>query len=393
MNMAQPNPVLIQNATIFTPQGFLEDGAIWIQDGRIQALGSLAQLPAPPGGRRIEAGGLILSPGWIDLQFNGGFGRDFTDEPECIWEVGVQLPQFGTTAFLPTIITSPPDKIDRAIEAWKQGPPPGYSGAIPLGLHIEGPFLNPAKKGAHNPQYLRQPDLDAVRQWHVENGVRLVTLAPELAGALDVIRELRARNIVLSAGHSMADFDQAQAGFQAGVSYGTHLFNAMPRLDHRSPGLIGALLNNPEAVIGVIVDGIHVHPAMVSLAWKAKGSQGLTLVTDAMAALGMQPGQYRLGDFDVTVDQTSARLSDGTLAGSILTQDLALRNLMDFTGCSLEEALPALTQTPAQVLGLTSKGRISPGYDADLTLLTPRGEVVAVFVSGELRFSSPGFNF
>jgi len=220
-----------------------------------------------------------------------------------------------------------------------------------------------------------------------------VTLAPELEGALDVIRELRARNVVLSAGHSMADFDQAQAGFQAGVSYGTHLFNAMPRLDHRSPGLIGAMLNNPEVVVGIIVDGIHVHPAMVSLAWKAKGSRGLTLVTDAMAALGMQPGQYRLGDFEVTVDQTSARLPDGTLAGSILTQDLALRNLMDFTGCSLVEALPALTQTPAQVLGLTSKGRISPGYDADLTLLTPQGKVVAVFVSGELRFSSPTFNF
>lgn len=391
--MAHSTPLLIQNAVVFTPQGLLESGSVLIRDGYIQAAGTAAHVPVLPDARRIEARGLILSPGWIDLQINGGFGRDFTDEPERIWEVGAQLPQFGTTAFLPTVITAPLDKIKRAIEVWKQGPPKDYSGAIPLGWHIEGPFLNPAKKGAHNPQYLRQPDPDVVQHWSPENGVRLVTLAPELPGALVVVLALRGRNVVLSAGHSMADFDQAQAGFQAGISYGTHLFNAMPRLDHRSPGLSGALLSNSEVVVGIIVDGIHVHPAMVSLAWKAKGSQGLTLVTDAMAALGMQPGKYCLGDLEVTVDQTSARLPDGTLAGSILTQDLALRNLMDFTGCSLVEALPALTQIPAQVLGLASKGRISPGCDADLTLLNPQGEVVAVFISGELRFSSPGFNF
>lgn len=392
MNMAHSNPLLIQNARVFTPHELIEDGAVLIQDGRIQEASPSKHIPAPSDVRRIEGRGLILSPGWIDLQFNGGFGKDFTDEPECIWEVGAQLPQFGTTAFLPTVITSPQDKIERAIEVWKQGPPPGYSGAIPLGWHIEGPFLNPAKKGAHNPQYLRSPDTEAVRDWCPENGVRLVTLAPELPGAVDVIRTLRSRNVVLSAGHSLANFDQAQAGFGAGISYGTHLFNAMPSLDHRSPGLSGALLSNSEIVIGIIVDGIHVHPAMVALAWKAKGSQGLTLVTDAMAALGMQPGRYRLGDLEVTVDQTSARLPDGTLAGSILTQDTALKNLMDFTGCTLVEALPSLTQTPAQVLNLPSKGRIRPGGDADLTLLTPQGEVVAVFISGELSFSSPRFN-
>lgn len=393
MNMVNSVPLLIQNVSVLTHQGFLEDGAILIQDGRIQKAGTSAQVPAPSQARQIEARGLILSPGWIDLQFNGGFGWDFTDEPERIWEVGAQLPQYGTTAFLPTVITSPLDKIERAIEVWKQGPPHGYSGAIPLGWHIEGPFLNPAKKGAHNPQYLRQPDINAVRHWSPENGVRLVTIAPELPGALEAIRVLRSRNVVLSAGHSMADFDQAQAGFDAGVSYGTHLFNAMPRLDHRSPGLTGALLSNSEVVAGLIVDGIHVHPAMVSLAWKAKGNQRLTLVTDAMAALGMLPGRYRLGDLDVIVDQNSARLPDGTLAGSILTQEKAIRNLIAFTGCSLVEALPALTHTPAQVLGLLSKGKICSGCDADLTLLTPQGEVVAVFISGELVFSSPGFNF
>lgn len=386
--MSLPKRLIIQHAKVFTSQGFLEDGSVVIQDGQIQKIHTTAHLPVIADVRRFDASGLILSPGWIDLQFNGGFGRDFTENPESIWEVGAQLPQFGTTAFLPTIISSPLDKIDRAITVLKQGPPSGYSGAIPLGLHIEGPFLNPAKKGAHNPQYLQLPELEAVRNWHKENGVRLVTLAPELSCALDVVQALHSKDVVVSAGHSLADFEQAQAGFEAGVTYGTHLFNAMPRLDHRSPGLAGALLNNSKIVVGLIADGIHIHPAVVSLAWKAKGGQGLTLVTDAMAALGMQPGEYRLGDLDVTVDQYSARLADGTLAGSTLTLDSALRNLMAFAGCSLAEALPALTCTPAKVLGLPAKGRIDAGYDADLTLLTPQGKVVAVFISGELVYAS-----
>ncbi len=258
--MFQPKRFIIQNAKVLTSQGFLEDVSVFVQNGKIQTTGTTAYLPIPPDVRMFDASGLILSPGWIDLQFNGGFGRDFTEDPESVWEVGAQLPQFGTTAFLPTIISSPLDKVDRAIKVMKQGPPPGYSGAIPLGLHIEGPFLNPAKKGAHNPQYLQTPDFKTVRNWDKENGVRLVTLAPELSGAGELIRALHGRDVIVSAGHSLADFDQAQVGFQAGISYGTHLFNAMHRLDHSLPGLVGALLNNSKVVVGLIVDGIHVHP-------------------------------------------------------------------------------------------------------------------------------------
>ncbi|MCB0198411.1 MAG: amidohydrolase family protein, partial [Anaerolineae bacterium] len=172
---------------------------------------------------------------------------------------------------------------------------------------------------------------------------------------------------LVSAGHSLATFDEALAGMRAGVGYGTHLFNAMPSLSHREPGLVGALLNDSHSVVGLIPDGIHVHPAMIKLAWAAKGSAGINLVSDAMAALGMPPGRYQLNDFEVQVSETDARLADGTLAGSILPLDEAVRNLIEYTGCALSEALATVTTTPAALLGLAEqRGRIAPNLLADL---------------------------
>jgi N-acetylglucosamine-6-phosphate deacetylase len=255
-------------------------------------------------------------------------------------------------------------------------------------LHFEGPFLNLGKKGAHNPAYLRQPDLRLIDDWTVENGVRLVTLAPELPGALELIQELRSRGIVVSAGHTMASFEQAQAGFEAGVTCGTHLFNAMPALEHRAPGLTGALLAHPQMVVGLIADGIHVHPAMLKLAWQSKGSRGLALVTDAMAALGMPPGIYQLGDLDVTVDGSSAHLSDGTLAGCMLTQDAALRNMVEISGSVIADVIPSVSATPASVLNLQNKGVIRPGADADLTLVTPQGQVLMTIARGLIVYNA-----
>jgi N-acetylglucosamine-6-phosphate deacetylase len=217
--------------------------------------------------------------------------------------------------------------------------------------------------------------------------VRLVTLAPELPGALDVIRVLAERGVLVSAGHSLATYEEAEAGFAAGIRYGTHLFNAMPALQHREPGLPGALLTDPRITAGMIADGIHTHPAIVRLAWQVLGSARLNLVTDAMAALGMPPGRHLLGDFAVDVDATSARLADGTLAGSVLAQDQALRNLIAFTGCSLAEALPALTTTPARALGLSAeRGRIAPGQVADLVLLSPDLEVETTIAEGKIVY-------
>jgi N-acetylglucosamine-6-phosphate deacetylase len=228
--------------------------------------------------------------------------------------------------------------------------------------------------------------VDEVLRW-VDDSVRLVTLAPELPGALDAIKALRARGIVVSAGHSNATFDQAMAGLAAGIGWGTHLFYAMSALEHRQPGLPGALLTSPVPC-GMIVDGIHTHPSIVKLAYRAKGASSLTLVTDAMEAMGMPAGRYKLSDREVIVDATSARLADGTLAGSILMLDQAVRNVVEFTGCSLAEALTMATATPARVLNLERKGRIAPGCDADLVVLDESLHVMQTFVKGNLAFAS-----
>jgi N-acetylglucosamine-6-phosphate deacetylase len=213
-------------------------------------------------------------------------------------------------------------------------------------------------------------------------------MAPELPGALDVTQTLVERGVVVSAGHSNATFAEAQAGIEAGIRYGTHLFNAMPGLHHREPGLIGALLSDSRVTVGLIPDGIHVHPAVVKLAWQALRSERLNLVTDATASLGMPPGRYRIGPQEVFVDETSARLADGTLAGSILSLDAALQNLMSFAGCSLEEALPTITSTPAELLGLSDqRGRLGPGLAADLVLLTADLDVAMTIVNGKVVYA------
>jgi N-acetylglucosamine-6-phosphate deacetylase len=381
--------LFITNATIHTPTQRIQRGAVLLDGGRIAAVGPAEHVPSPPDAQVIDADGLLLAPGFIDLQFNGGFGQDFTADPTAIWSVAAGLPRYGVTAFLPTIITSPLEKVAAGQRVVVEGRPTGYRGATPLGLHVEGPFLNPAKKGAHNPNYLRPPSLDAVRDWSPADGVRLVTLAPELPGALEVIEALSSRGVLVSAGHSMATYEQAAAGFDAGIRYGTHLFNAMPSLLHRDPGLPGALLTDERVTVGLIADGIHTHPAVVKLVWQALGPARLNLVTDAMAALGMPPGQHLLGDFVVTVDGETCRLADGTLAGSILAMDEALRNLLAFTGCSLEEALQTITTTPACAIGLAhERGQIAPGYVADLVLLSPDLHVRGTIVGGELVYAA-----
>lgn len=266
----------ITNATLHTPTERIERGAVLTDGGRIAAVGPVEHVPCPADAQVIDADGLLLTPGFIDLQFNGGFGQDFTADPAAIWPVAAQLPQYGVTAFLPTIITAPLETSAAGRRVVTEGRPAGYRGATPLGLHIEGPFLNPAKKGAHNPAYLRLPTLDAVADWSPQSGVRLTTLAPELPGALAVIEALASRGVLVSAGHSMATYDQAVAGFDAGVRYGTHLFNAMPSLLHRDPGLPGALLTDDRVTVGLIADGIHTHPAIVKLVWQALAPRGST---------------------------------------------------------------------------------------------------------------------
>jgi N-acetylglucosamine-6-phosphate deacetylase len=376
----------IKDATIYTPRDTVARGAVLIDGERIADAGPEAQIKCPVGSNVLDAHGAIVAPGFIDLQFNGGFGRDFTAEPASIWDVAALYPRFGVTAFLPTIITSPLATIAAGQRVVTQVPA-GFRGSQPLGLHVEGPFLNPKKKGAHNPAHLRLPNLDAVADWSPESGVRLVTLAPELPGALDVVEALAGRGVIVSAGHSMATYDEAIAGFNAGIRYGTHLFNAMPGFAHRDPGLPGALLADPRVAVGFIADGVHTHPSVIEIVWRVLGSRRMSLVTDAMGALGMPAGEHALGDQTVIVDATSVRLRDGTLAGSILSPDQALRNIIRLTGCPLSEALATMTSLPANLLNMAGeRGAVAAGYRADLVLLSEDLRVKATLVAGQIVY-------
>jgi N-acetylglucosamine-6-phosphate deacetylase len=303
--------------------------------------------------------------------------------------------------------------------------------AAPLGLHVEGPFLAPERRGAHDPRHLTAPSAAMVEDegWSQAAGVAIVTLAPELPGALDLVRLLTDRGVVVSAGHSSATAGQARAAVDAGVRYVTHLFNAMAPLHHREPGLVGVALTDDRVRVGLIADGLHVDPAVVALVARALGDR-LSLVTDAVAALGAPPGPTRLGTLAVTVSPAEGsptegtsvagssvagtaagspgaagspaagtptagssapgevRLADGTLAGSTLSLDRAVRNLVDFAGVTLADAVRAVTSTPAAVLGLTDRGVIAPGAVGDLVLLTPAGEVVATVVGGRVAYDA-----
>ncbi len=361
------------------PDGVFIPATILVAGARIVAI-------RPGADRRadIVTKGWVV-PGFIDLQINGGFGFDFTTDPASVAHVAARLPATGVTAFLPTLISSPLENYPRRLRDLERASR-NARGAQILGVHLEGPYLNPQRVGAHNPDYLRTPDVNEINQWVGSGIVRLVTLAPELPGAPDLVRALVRRGIVVSAGHSAASYAQAIAGFDAGVTWGTHLFNAMSPLAPREPGLVGALLAS-EVPCGLIADGVHAHPAAVKIACRAKGARGLTLVTDAMSAMGMTTGQYQLGDRQVLVDQSSARLADGTLAGSILRMDAAVRNIVAYTGCSLAEAVTMASATPARVLGLERKGQIADECDADLVVLDEALQVERTIARGEIVYT------
>jgi N-acetylglucosamine-6-phosphate deacetylase len=353
--------------------------------------------PAAPGdstpcsARRFDAAGLLVVPGFVDVQCNGAVGVDITADPERLWDVAAALPRWGVTSWLPTVVTAPPVIRARALATLRSGPPSEPDGvppfATPLGLHLEGPFLAPERRGAHPAEHLRAPDpsLVADEGWSRQSGVALVTLAPELPRALDVARELVAAGVVVSAGHSSASAEEATGAIDAGVAAVTHLFNAMGPLHHRDPGLAGVALSDERVRVSAIADGIHLHPATVALAARALGDR-LCLVTDAVAALGMPAGRVPLGVLEAFATEDGVRLADGTLAGSDLSLDRAVRNLVAFAGVSLPEAVAAATVAPAALLGLGDRGVIRAGAVADLTLLDAGGAVVATVIGGRVAF-------
>lgn len=354
-------------------------GDLLLREGRIAAVGETA---ATDGARRIDARGLRAAPGFIELQVNGAAGCDLTADPSSVWNVGMALATHGVTSFLPTIVTSPPETVDAALAVLAEGPPAAYRGARPLGLHAEGPFISPQRHGAHDPALLRAP---TATPWTREAGVMMVTLAPELPGALDLIRSLVDAGIVVSAGHTNASAAEARAGVDAGIRYATHLWNAMPPLGHRDPGAVGALLTDGRVTLGLIVDGIHLAPEMVRLTWRAAGPGRISLVSDAMAGLGLPPGRHLLAGKTAIVADGAARTEEGVLAGSVIGLDAALRMFVRAAGCSADDAIDAVTAVPARLVGLP-RPSLDVGAPADIVLLDESLEIAATIIGGEVAF-------
>ncbi len=340
-----------------------------VSGGRIEAIGH----GEPPDGERVDLAGNLLAPGFIDLHVHGGGGAHFMsgDPEECLAAARFHA-RHGTTALLATTLAAPPGDLLRAVAAVAQ------TGI--LGVHLEGPWLSERRRGAQPAEHLRPPDREELAALVAAGPVRLVSLAPELPGALDAIEAIAAAGAVPALAHTDATYEQAVAAIEAGARHAIHTFNGMRPLHHREPGVIGAVLDDPRVTCEAIADGHHVHPAALRLLYRAKGAGGLVLITDAIAAAGLADGDHELAGAPIRVTAGRAETADGHLAGSTLTMDAAVRNAHAW-GLPLTDALAAATRTPAWVLGVP-KGRIAPGYDADLVVLERDLRPAAVYVGG-----------
>jgi N-acetylglucosamine-6-phosphate deacetylase len=373
--------------------GKLEPGAVVFAGGRILQVIRGDAIPA----ERLPAqvfDAAIVTPGLIDLQVNGGFGFEVGADAAALRALAERLPVTGVTAFLPTLVSLAADQYPAALDAFEAavGTVGASGGATPLGLHLEGPLLSPARAGAHDRAAIDAATPELIERAAARGCVRLVTVAPERPGALALIARLRAQGVTLSLGHTDATAAELSAGIDAGASMVTHLYNAMSPFSHRAPGTAGAALTDNRVVAGLIADGVHVDPLAIKLALAAKGCGRLALVTDATAAAGLGPGRHQLGGVAIVSDGKAARLASNpmTLAGSTLTLDQALRNFVSFTGAAIEDAFATVTSVPARLLGASDRGRLAPGARADLVLWSDALEVEATFF-GEGGFDARAF--
>ncbi len=378
-DLMQHSVIRYYNGRVLRNHALLADD-LWVRAGKV-----IAALPKAD--FQVDLQGLIVAPGYIDLQINGAFGIDFAAQADKVQQVAQLLPQYGVTAFLPTLVSCTKEQYTQLLP-YLQPQQGGVYGSSILGIHLEGPYFATGKHGAHNQSLIRSEIEQDLQNFYGNlAGVKMVTLAPELPGGLATIKYLKSQNIIVSAGHTNASYEEAQAAMAAGVNMATHLFNAMPTLNHRHPGIIAAVLTNDAMFYSIIADHIHVKPAILEIAWRSN-PKGLCLITDAMQALGQSHGAYCLGTMRVDVGANGAYIEGTqTIAGSVLSLDEAVRNFRKSTNCSIEEAIAAASLRPAQVLGIdNSKGQLEVGFDGDFIVLDDDLNVQATFVNGQLAW-------
>ena len=383
--------IALVNARVLTPDEEIPRATVILEEGCIAAVGE--GLPPPAGAQVIDLAGLTLAPGFIDLHVHGGGGFSLmTEDREEVRSYARWVVSKGVTAFLITLVAARRPQLERWLAAAASVGEGVPSGAWPLGVYLEGPFVNPKRKASLPAEGLRPPDVGELLA-HVRTAqgrLRIIALAPELAGARELIAAARDQGLVVSIGHSDATYEEALEAISLGVTQATHCFNAMRPFHHRDPGCLGAIFASPRVAAELIADGVHVHPGAMALLLRAKGSQRTILVTDGVAPAGLGPGTYSLAGRQVEVMGGMATLADGTLAGSVATMDQLVRNLVRLGLASLQDALRMASLNPAAALGLEGgKGRIARGFDADLVALDEGLEVAMTFVGGELAFRRP----
>lgn len=376
---------------LFTPIEEITNPVLVLEEGRIAEIFSSVAQATPANAKLVDLGNTVLSPGFLDIHIHGGAGIDLMRASvEDIPRLGQFLSSHGVTGYFTTTVAAPLDATCAALERLADAIENqslhgnGTMQARPLGIHLEGPFLSHKRRGVHPPEYLVEPTIPIFeRLWQAARGhVRMMTIAPEIPGATEVIAEAARRNVCVSIGHSDAELAAARDAVKAGAHHATHTFNAMRPLDHRNPGIIGEVLSDDAMTADIIVDGIHVSPEVVKLFLQAKGPERAVLITDAISATGMPDGRYQLGPIQVEVKDGKCTAGD-SLAGSVLTMDRAIRNVTKFSNWTLRDAVRAATLNPARAVGLSSHhGKLAPGAEANFVVLSSAGDVVKTVVAG-----------
>jgi N-acetylglucosamine-6-phosphate deacetylase len=383
--------IALTATTLFTPLERIEQPLLLVEGGVIVEVTTRAGREVPRDCRLVDFDDGVLVPGLIDIHIHGGAGHDVMEaSPEALPSVERLIARHGVSAYFPTTVSAPLDvtlaalqRLADAIETKDSDQTSQDLRARPLGIHLEGPFLSHTCRGVHPPENLLPPDPRVFNQfWQASREhIRLLTIAPELPGALEVIAQATSLGVCACVGHSDASLDATRAAVTAGARHATHTFNAMRRLNHRDPGIVGEVLTDPRLSADIIADGVHLDPVIVQLFLKAKGPDAAVLITDANAATGMPDGTYHLGPFEFEVHDGRC-LSNGKLAGSVLTLDRAVRNVMRFAQWDLQQAVRLATVNPARVAGLDSRGTIKAGSQADFVVLSSQGEVRKTIIHG-----------